>query len=85
MRVIAITKVITESERAERSCTIQPGNHEWITVIETVSACDITISSLIIFKAVIHQTAWYKNGSLPHDWLIGVSENGWMNNKIGLT
>jgi hypothetical protein len=33
----------------------------------------------------MHQAAWYKNGLLPYDWSIGVSENGWTNNEIGLT
>ena len=57
MGVIATTKVITGSERAERPHTIQPGNHEWVTVIETVSAHSITIPPLVIFEAVMHQTA----------------------------
>ena len=33
----------------------------------------------------MHQAAWYKNGLIPYDWSIGVSENGWTNNKICLT
>ena len=54
MKVIAITKVITKLERAGRPHTIQPGNHKWIIVIETVSAHSITISPLMIFEAVMH-------------------------------
>lgn len=32
----------------------------------------------------MHQASWYSNGILPPDWAIGVSENGWTNNEIGL-
>ena len=63
---------------------MQLGNREWVTVIETVCASSITIPPFIIFKAVMHQAAWYKNGILPRNWAIGVSENGWITNKIGL-
>lgn len=53
--------------------------------IETVGARAITIPPLVIFEAVMHQAAWYEDGLLPYDWSIGVSENGWTNNEIGLT
>jgi hypothetical protein len=33
----------------------------------------------------MHQATWYKDGLLPLDWIIGVSENGWTTNKLGLT
>ena len=33
----------------------------------------------------MHQAAWYKDNIIPHDWLIGVSNNDWMTNEIGLT
>jgi hypothetical protein len=60
------------------------GNREWVAVIETVCASVIAISPLVIFEAVMHQASWYKNGILPHKWAIGVSENGWTTNEIGL-
>jgi hypothetical protein len=30
----------------------------------------------------MHQASWYND--LPPEWVIGVSENGWTNNEIGL-
>ena len=33
----------------------------------------------------MHQAAWYKDNIIPHDWSIGVSDNGWTTDKIGLT
>jgi hypothetical protein len=32
----------------------------------------------------MHQAAWYANGLLPPNWVIGVSANGWTTNEIGL-
>ena len=84
MGVISTAKVVTGSDRAGRPRTTQPGNREWVTVIETVCTRGFAIPPLIIFEAVMHQAAWYKNGNLPYDWSIGVSENGWTNNEIGL-
>ena len=82
MGVIATARVITGTDRAGRPRTIQPGNREWVTIIEAINARGITIPPLIIFEAVMHQAAWYKD--IPHDWTIGVSDNGWTTNEIGL-
>ncbi len=84
MSVISTAKMITESDQADRSRITQSDNHEWVTVIETVCVCSLAISSLIIFEAVMHQAAWYKNSLLLYNWSISISQNGWMNNKIGL-
>ena len=84
MGVIATAKVVIGTERAGRPRTIQPGNRKWVTVIETIGARGFAIPPLVIFEAIMHQTAWYENGLLPGDWSIGISENGWTNNVIGL-
>ena len=63
--VISTAKIVTRIKRAERPHIIQPGNHKWVTVIETIETHNFTISPLMIFKAIMHQTAWYKNGLLP--------------------
>ena len=85
MGVIATAKVITGTDRAGRPRTVQPGNREWVTIIEAINALGVAIPPLIIFKAVMHQAAWYKNDIIPHDWSIGVSDNSWTTNEIGLT
>ncbi|OCK77726.1 hypothetical protein K432DRAFT_460006 [Lepidopterella palustris CBS 459.81] len=69
MGVVSIAKVVTGTDRAGRPRTAQPGNREWVTVIEAVNAQGIAIPPLVIFEAVIHQASWY--GSLPEDWSIG--------------
>ena len=83
MGVIATAKVVTGTDRAGRPRTKQPGNREWVTVIETICARGFSIPPLVILEAVMHQLTWYENGLLPYDWSIGVSENGWTNNDIG--
>jgi hypothetical protein len=82
MGVIMTSKVVTGTDRAGRPRTTQPGNREWVTSIEAINARGFAIPPLIIFKAVMHQASWYQH--IPHDWAIGVSENGWTNNEIGL-
>lgn len=84
MGVISTAKVVTGSDRAGRPRTIQPGNREWVTIIETVNSRGFAIAPLVIFEAVMYQTAWYAQGILPLNWSIGVSENSWTNNEIGM-
>jgi hypothetical protein len=85
MGVIATAKVITGSERQGRPAKTQPGNREWVTVIEAVNTRGFALPPLVILEAVMHQAAWHKDGLLPLDWTIGVSENGWTTNELGLT
>jgi hypothetical protein len=85
MGVIATAKVVTGTDRAGRLSTIQPGNREWITIIKCINALGGNILLLIIFDAVMHQAAWYKDNIILPEWSIGVSDNGWTNNEIGLT
>jgi hypothetical protein len=38
---------------------------------------------MIIFSGKVHQSQWYQD--INPDWLIGVSDNGWTNNRLGLS
>jgi hypothetical protein len=84
MGVISTGAVVTASERRGRPKAVQPGNWEWTTVIQGINAKGWAIPPFIIFKAHYHLSAWYKEEALPQDWVIGVSENGWTTNKLGL-
>jgi hypothetical protein len=42
------------------------------------------IQPFTIFQGKYRLSAWYKEGSTPHDWVIGVSENGWTTNELRL-
>jgi hypothetical protein len=84
MGVISTAKVITGSERSLRPVTVQPGNREWVTAIECVSSYGWIVPPMIIFDGKVHISSWYTD-TLPRDWTIAVSENGWTNNSLGLT
>jgi hypothetical protein len=56
-----MVKVVTSTERAGRPRTTQPGNREWVTVIEAVNTRGIALLLLIILEVVIHQAAWYQS------------------------
>jgi hypothetical protein len=57
MGVITTAKVVTSTERAGRPRTTQPGNREWVTCIEAISARGTSIPLLIILEAIMHQTS----------------------------
>lgn len=84
MGVIATAKVITGTDRAGRPRQTQPGNREWVTIIETIGIYGSATPPLVIFDAVMHQATWYANNLLPRDWAVAVSDNGWTTNQIGL-
>jgi DDE superfamily endonuclease/Tc5 transposase DNA-binding domain/helix-turn-helix, Psq domain len=82
MGVISTAKVITGADRA-KPVSVQPGNREWVTVIDCISSYGWNIPPVIIFEGKVHQSTWYSD-TLPLDWVIGVSENGWTDNELGL-
>jgi hypothetical protein len=83
MGVATTCKVVTASERRYAPKLVQPGDREWATVIQGVNAQGWAIPPLIILKGQYHLCSWYDE-SLPRDWVIAVSENGWTTNEIGL-
>jgi hypothetical protein len=84
MGMISTRAVVTSSERRGRPKSVQPGNREWTTVVQGINAMGWAIPPFIIFQGKHHLSAWYKESSLPHDWVIAVSENGWTTNELGL-
>jgi len=84
MGVISTGAVVTGSERRGRPKTVQQGDREWTSIIEGINAMGWAIPPFIIFKGKHHLSAWYKEPSIPGNWVINVSENGWTNNELGL-
>ncbi|KAL1966447.1 hypothetical protein VTN77DRAFT_4589 [Rasamsonia byssochlamydoides] len=82
MGLIATTKVITSSEVYSRPKLLQPGNREWVTAIESVSATGWALPTYIIFKAKELQDSWFDD--LPKGWRLDKSENGWTTDEIGI-
>jgi hypothetical protein len=54
MGVITTAKVVTGTDMAGRPRTTQPGNREWVTVIEAICARGFSVPPLVIFEAVMH-------------------------------
>jgi hypothetical protein len=83
MGVASTAKVITASRhRTSRVRAVQPGNREWVTVIESINASGWSLPPMIIFSGKVHQSQWYQD--IDPDWVIGLSDNGWTNNELGL-
>jgi hypothetical protein len=84
MGVIGSMKVVTGSERRARPDLIQPGDREWVTVIQGICAAGYAIPPFIIYKGRVHISAWYEETDIPGNWKLSVSETGWTNNELGL-
>ena len=74
--------VVTSSENYGRQKRIQPGNREWVTVIQGVAAMGRAIPPFVIFAGKVLIDIWFHN--LPRDWILEVSPNGWTNNRLAL-
>ncbi len=84
MGIIGSMKVVTGSERRTRPNLVQPGDREWVTVIQSICAAGYTTPPFIIYKGRVHISAWYKETDIPYNWKLLVSKNGWTNNALGL-
>ena len=76
------SKVVTASTSVGCIMVIQPGNCKWVTVIECINASGWALPPFVILEGKVHLTAWYKT-TIPSDWTITVSENGWTNDALG--
>lgn len=54
-------KVVTDAERRARPELIQPGDREWVTVIQGICAAGYAIPPFIIYKGRVHISAWYED------------------------
>ncbi|KAL1955563.1 hypothetical protein VTO42DRAFT_8442 [Malbranchea cinnamomea] len=76
MGIIATTRVVTGSEKNLCPNLIQPGNQEWITVIQGVNASGWFLPPMFILKGKNHQASWYQTKGLPDRGVTIISENG---------
>ncbi|EMD66390.1 hypothetical protein COCSADRAFT_34946 [Bipolaris sorokiniana ND90Pr] len=68
MGVAGTSKVVTSSERVGRAVVVQPGNREWVTVIECVNASGWSLPPFVILSGKT----------------IGVSDNGWTTDELSI-
>jgi hypothetical protein len=84
MGIIEPGTVVTGSHKQGLPKKVQPGNREWITVIEGINAEGQSIPPFIIDAGKDQLANWYQECDLPGDWVIALSEKGWTNNQLGL-
>jgi hypothetical protein len=76
------TKVIISKAEAKASL-IQPGNREWVSIIECIGANGYVLPPFVIFEGQRIQQAWI-DASIDPQTVIQVSPNGWTDNTIAL-
>ena len=76
-------KVVTASETRTEPIGEQQGDREWVTFITGINAMGWAIAPYLIFKAKNHDASWYHD--LKPYWRIGISDNGWTTNIVGIT
>ncbi|EED21178.1 pogo transposable element, putative [Talaromyces stipitatus ATCC 10500] len=84
MGISSTAKVICSSDRSGKPSLIQPGNREWVTIVECVGSTGTVVPPLIIFKSGTNRAECYTSPKLPPDWSITHSPNGWTSDEIGL-
>jgi DDE superfamily endonuclease/helix-turn-helix, Psq domain len=84
MGVISTAMVVTSSEKVGRAKAKQPGNREWVTVIQAINAIGWSLPPFVVVKAKNILLSWYDEFKLPKGWRLGVSDNGWTTNDLGL-
>jgi hypothetical protein len=82
MGVAGTSKVVTSADHIGRAIDVQPGNRDWVTVIECINASGWCLPPFVILAGKLHQASWYTG--LRRDWVIGLSDNGWTNDALGL-
>jgi hypothetical protein len=80
--VAGTSKVVTSADYIGRAIDVQPGNRDWVTVIECINASGWCLPPFVILAGKLHQASWYTG--LRRDWVIGLSDNGWTNNALSL-
>jgi DDE superfamily endonuclease len=84
MGVISTGMVVTSSDGRARAKKIQPGNREWVTVVQAVNSTGYAVPPYIIVAGKNHLESWYDEAEFPPRWRTGVSENGWTTNELAM-
>ena len=84
MGMISTAMVVTSSERRGKPRLAQPGNREWVSVIQGINSQGWAIPPFLIVAGKYHLTNWYEDSTLPLDWVIATTHNGWTTNEKGV-
>ncbi len=79
---IGSAKVVTAADGPRYH--IQPGDRDWMTVIECIGAANQNVPAMVIAKGKVFQNIWFHTDAcIPSDWVIAHSETGWSNDRLG--
>lgn len=84
MGLISSAVVVTSSDRQGKPRMAQPGNREWVSVIQGINSRGWAIPPFIIVAGLHHLADRYEDSALPPDWVIGTTHNGWTTNEKGV-
>jgi hypothetical protein len=84
MGMISTTMVVTSSDRYGKPTLAQPGDREWVSVIQSINSRGEAIPPFIIVAGQYHLSNWYEDSTLPKDWVISTTHNGWTTNEKGV-
>ena len=82
MGKISSQLVVTGSEKPGKQKKLQPGDREWVTIVQGVAATGRVIPPFLIFAGKVLISSWFN--TLPRNWIITVSPTGWINNNLAL-
>ena len=84
--VCAKVKVyVSKYETKKKAYMTQPGDREWVSLIETISIDGRVLPPWIIFKGKLYQKSWFQQlEKSDSKGYIATTENGWTNNEVGL-
>jgi hypothetical protein len=84
MGVISTGLVVTSSDGRKQAKKTQPGNREWVTVIQAVNSVGYAVPPFLVVAGKNHLESWYNEVDFPPQWRAGVTSNGWTTNEIGM-
>lgn len=75
---------MTSSDGRVKAKKLQPGNCEWVKVIQGVNSQGWIVPPFVIVAGRNHLSSWYQNSGFPPDWVISVTDIGWTTNEKGV-
>jgi hypothetical protein len=76
------SKIIISKEESHAYIN-QPGNREWVSVIESINTTEYSLPPFVIFKGKTIQRSW-ADALIDKQTVIRVSDNGWTDHSIAL-
>ena len=67
MGIISTATVVTSSEKVGKANLKQPGNREWVTVIQGVNTTGWALPPFVVVKGSNILQSWFESTQLPHN------------------